>query len=109
MGYYAVIKNLHHGSAEPLSEQHYMNALTNCYWVSRMAFGLELITMTNDLDEVHAIAREHLELLVDPVEGLRSGIPDEIHLRWRIAARGGLAGATHSPILSHPRKVNKIA
>jgi uncharacterized protein (DUF2461 family) len=71
----------------PLSDEDFIHALRNTHWVTRMACGLEMVTMATDINEAHAIAREHLGDLVDPVDGLRLGIHPGLHLRWRIAAR----------------------
>jgi hypothetical protein len=65
-----------------------LSVLTNTYWVARMAFGLEVIlSHAETIEDAKEIARDHLETLVDPVNGLRSGIPDDVRLRWRIASR----------------------
>ena len=82
-----VSEQILHGPPGPLSDENYMYALTNAYWVSRMASGLDLITLVETLDEAHEIAREYLGILIDPVTGLRSGIADEMRLRWRIASK----------------------
>ena len=71
----------------PLPDENFMYALTNVYWVSRMAIGLESVIRAQDLDDAHEIARESLRELLDPVDGLRSGIHDDLRLRWRIASR----------------------
>lgn len=70
-----------------LSDENFLHALTHTKWVTRMACGLELVTLTDDIDEAHAIARDHLGNLVDPMDGLGSGLPDAMRLRWRIASR----------------------
>ena len=63
------------------------SVLTNIYWVGRLAFALEvIISHAETLDEAQAIAKDHLGKLVDPMNGLRTGIPEEIRLRWRVAS-----------------------
>lgn len=70
----------------PLPPESYLHALTNVYWLTRVTAALELITRVDDIEEVHELARSHLRILLDPVDGL-PGIPDDIRLRWLIASR----------------------
>jgi hypothetical protein len=80
------------GHVGPLSDENYMHALTNVYWVVQMACGLELIAMTGNHEEATAIAREHLRLLIDPVDGLHA-VPEELQMRWKSQVyRGGRGG-----------------
>ena len=71
----------------PLSDENFLYALTNAHWVFRMAAGLEEIIWAETLEEAHRIARQRLGELVDPVSGLRVGVDDSVHLRWRLACR----------------------
>ena len=71
----------------PLSDEDYIHALANTYWVYRLACGLELVTLAEDIDDAHSIARTSLRELVDPIDGLRVGVDDSAHLRWRLACR----------------------
>lgn len=70
----------------PLSYENLLAVLANIYWVGRLAGGLEIILGSDDIEETHRVAQEHLGYLVDPVDGLRSGIPEHIRLRWKIAS-----------------------
>ena len=70
----------------PLPYENLLSVLTNIYWVGKLAAALEIVAASDDLEHSHEVARDHLGMLIDPVDGLRAGIPEELRLRWRIAS-----------------------
>lgn len=74
------------GQEPPLVVHEPRPGILDAYWVSLLAAYLELIVHAQGFDEAQEHAREGLEKLVDPFSGIRN-IPDDLRLRWRIAAR----------------------
>lgn len=72
--------------SEHLSEVARSAYRSDIKWVSSLAASLELVLAANTFEEARVVARDALGNLVDPMDGIRD-IPDELRLRWRIAAR----------------------